>query len=138
MPYCGEVPYEGALDIMRAADVLLLNQEYPTDKNACTYVPAKTYEYLGMEKPILGLLPPGDARDFVVKSGLGTVAAPNDPEEIARKIVGLYQEHTNGGIHRTPDREFIEQFRSDRLARKVWDIFEEVTGRKPELALCHE
>ncbi|NQU26366.1 MAG: glycosyltransferase [Candidatus Nealsonbacteria bacterium] len=136
--YLGEIPHEDALTLMHNADVLLVNQERLLDGRACPVVAAKTYEYMAMEKPILGLVPPGDTREFLLKSGLGVITAPDDVSEIAGKLFELYQEHTNGGIRRTPDREFIEQFRSDRLARKVWDIFEEVTGKNRALAAIHE
>ena len=126
--YLGELSHEDALTVMCDADVLLVNQAYSIRGLPCPVVAAKTYEYLAMGKPILGLLPPGDAKDFVLESGLGTVAAPNDPTEISEKVLELYREHINGGIRRTPNMSFIEQFRSDRLARRVWNLFQKITS----------
>ena len=50
----GRVPREAALEAMRASDVLLLIQN--TAAYSAETIPSKTYEYLLMRRPILGLI----------------------------------------------------------------------------------
>jgi len=124
--YIGMIPHRDALALMRSADVLLLSQIYADDNKPFPSIPGKTYEYLAMEKPILGLLPPGDARDLVKKAGCDYIVPPNDPSAIAKMIVRLVGEHVNGGIKVNINQSILDQFRSDVLADRLWHLIGDV------------
>ena len=52
------------------------------------FVPGKLFDYLGQNKQILAVLPPGDARDILSELDWGVVADP-DPESVASTIERL-------------------------------------------------
>jgi hypothetical protein len=53
-------------------------------------VPGKLYEYFGTGRPILGLCPEGDARDWIGRDPRSRVADPVDFEEIAAKLCEMH------------------------------------------------
>lgn len=70
--------------------VVILN---PLSKKARSdfWVPAKLYQYIGAEKPILAIVPDGDARKIVIESNIGYPCYPNEPEAIAQMIIKLFE-----------------------------------------------
>jgi glycosyltransferase involved in cell wall biosynthesis len=86
----GYLHHRESIRALLSADVLFLPLHgYADGSPRSLTVPGKTYEYLASRRPILGALPPGDARDLVERSGAGFVADPCDVEEIACRISEL-------------------------------------------------
>jgi glycosyltransferase involved in cell wall biosynthesis len=84
----GYVLHSEAIQQLRNGDLLFLPMHALPRGERARIVPGKTYEYLAAGKPILAAVPEGDARDFVMKSGLGEVCEPDDVEamvEILRR-----------------------------------------------------
>jgi glycosyltransferase involved in cell wall biosynthesis len=106
----GPVPSQQAQQIACHADLLVLTLYGITNMHYHWCVPGKTYSYLGAGKPILALLPNGEARDIIKQSGLGFTAPPDNITEIAQRLKKLITEHYNGGIKINPDKKFIRQF----------------------------
>lgn len=126
--YGGLVPHVKALQLTHAADLLLVNQEYPIDGRPCSVVPAKVYEYIASQRPILGLLPTGDARSFIEEAGTGFVCAPDDPLAAAELLRELYLQHSNGGIRVSPTCGYAARFDSRHLAEKVLQLLKTVVS----------
>ena len=118
----GYQPHSEAVSLLENADALWLPLPVPNDR-LLPVVPAKLYEYMRSGKPVLALIPPGDAHDFLEESGLGFFADPRDPEDIARTLLQLYAEHRNGGIEVKPNWNFIRQFERNKLTKKLADVF---------------
>lgn len=77
------VPYAAALEEMLRADALLVLQA----SNCNAQIPAKLYEYLRAQRPILALTDPiGDTAQVVLRAGVPTVAALDSATEIAALI----------------------------------------------------
>jgi glycosyltransferase involved in cell wall biosynthesis len=76
------VDYKTSLALMRSAD-LLLNIDAPFELSV--FLPSKLVDYIGAERPILGITPPGTASRVIREVG-GWVAAPDDPEAIAAAL----------------------------------------------------
>lgn len=67
---------DAALDAeFQHADALL----YVVPNNGDSWIPSKVYDYLAVARPILGLLPQGDAWDLLASSGVATLVDPVDP-----------------------------------------------------------
>jgi glycosyltransferase involved in cell wall biosynthesis len=73
------LPYASAVGEMRQADALMIFQA-----DNCNYqIPAKLYEYLYAQKPILGMVDPaGDTGALLRKLGVRSVAKLEDREQI--------------------------------------------------------
>ena len=80
------VSHADALRIMSSSDVLLLfapDQFYQ--------IPAKTYEYFAVRRPILAFAGEGATADLVKNYRAGLVVAQDDPLAIARAVRSLYR-----------------------------------------------
>lgn len=76
------VSYVESLRLMREADLLVLIE---ADTRLNLFVPSKLSDYIGAERPILGLAPPGGSFDLLGQVG-ASVAAPSDVDAIAAAL----------------------------------------------------
>ena len=76
------VDYRASLGLMRSSD-LLLNIDAPFMHSP--FLPSKLVDYIGAERPIFGITPPGVASRVIRELG-GWVAEPTRPEEIANGL----------------------------------------------------
>jgi hypothetical protein len=80
------IPYRAALAEMLSADGLLILQA----SNCNNQIPAKLYEYLRAQRPVLGLADPqGDTANALLKAGVDTIAPLDSTEEIMRALIGF-------------------------------------------------
>lgn len=76
--YRDAVGYHESLRLMVEADLLVLI-DAPAEVNV--FLPSKLVDYIGAGRPILGLTPPGKARELVLGLG-GAVASPDRPDDV--------------------------------------------------------
>ena len=122
----GYLSHDGAVALVRSADVLFLPMhDVPPGRRVRT-VPGKTYEYLASGRPILGALPDGDARDLL--DGLSNVRLCR-PSDIACLAQGLrwFFDHRPAA---TMVPEIAWRFERRRQAEQVAKIFERALGRQ--------
>jgi hypothetical protein len=100
------LPFREALLDTATADGLLLFQAA-----SCNHqIPAKAYEYLRYEKPILALTSrSGDAATLLTHTGGATIADLADEESIVLALNGFLASVRNG-THPLPDREKVRKF----------------------------
>jgi len=84
--------------------------------------PGKTYEYIGVGKPILGLVPDGFLKTTILEAG-GRVVSPEDVPSIKAAILEFYNEFRAGRM-KTPDPEIIRKYDRRVLTGSVVKIFE--------------
>ena len=90
-------PHEVVLQAQRDADVLLLFMQDRVGAEAV--VPAKTWEYLAADRPVLALVPPdGAAAREIATAGAGRVVAPHDTDGVRRAILQLAERHAAGTL----------------------------------------
>jgi len=125
----GYRPHAEAVSLLENADALWLPLPVPGEGRPLPQVPGKLYEYMRSGKPVLALIPPGDAYDFLKESGVGFFADPRNPEDIARALLQLYEEHRNGGIGVKPNWDFIRRFERKRLTSELARVFDSLVER---------
>lgn len=54
-----------------------------------TVIPSKMFEAMALGVPILMAIPEGEATEIVRRTGTGVVVPPEDPEALARAIIGM-------------------------------------------------
>jgi len=91
-------------------------------------VPGKTYECMGLRKPILACVPEGDARDVLAESGLAVVCEPTDVGAIASAVAGFVRRHKAGEMKVTANEDFIRQFERRKLAARLAKVLEAAAG----------
>jgi glycosyltransferase involved in cell wall biosynthesis len=90
-------PHDAVLQAQRDADVLLLFMQDRAGAEAV--VPAKTWEYLAADRPVLALVPPnGAAARELTEAGAGHVVAPHDADGVRRAILDLADRQAAGTL----------------------------------------
>lgn len=116
----GYVSHAKSIALMRSADLLFLPmQKLPSGRRSST-VPGKTYEYLASGRPILGAVPPGDARDLLIESGRGLVCDPDDVDGIADAIAAALAQPSE----QHADRTVTSRYSYDNLVGDVAAVIE--------------
>lgn len=122
----GYLPHAESVRLMRSADLLFLPmQKLPPGRRSST-VPGKTYEYLASGRPILGAVPPGDARDLLEAVG-HEVCDPDDVEAMVMSIIAAV-ERQDRGTSRPLDLELVESYERKVLAGELADLLRAVVG----------
>ncbi|MEM0913127.1 MAG: glycosyltransferase [Planctomycetota bacterium] len=111
----GYVDHAEATRRVSAADALFLPLHGLPPGHRSRIVPGKLYEYLAAGRPILGALPEGDARDWLIDSGMGEAAPPTDPAAIADALIRLDEGRRAGRYADGPDPAWLDRFDRRRL-----------------------
>lgn len=78
----------------------------------------KVYEYAGMGKPILALVPQGPVHDFVSKCG-GWCVDGSDEEEILKTIMIIFEQYKSGELQSYNLPEFIKKYERSALTGQL-------------------
>ncbi len=101
----GWLPHREAAQLARSADALLITSaKVEGGRDYSVY--GKTFEYIGLGRPILGVLTDGATRDIVARSGLGILADPDDADQVAAAIAEVIAA-PHGSRMRVPDAAFV-------------------------------
>lgn len=127
----GFQPHRTALAWTHKSDVLLIllggNFFLPS------HVPAKTFEYLFLGKPILAVAQPGDLTDILTKSGLGITVPPHDVAGLAATVEGLLTSFRTGRLGVQSDQAYIRRFERRRLTQTLAGLLDQVLAdRRPK------
>ncbi|MGD8563261.1 MAG: glycosyltransferase [Desulfarculaceae bacterium] len=77
-------PHQEVVQRMKSTDVLLLTAEDLPGQERM--VPAKLYEYMAAQRPVLALMPWGEATRIVEATGTGWVCPPGRPRDLAELL----------------------------------------------------
>jgi glycosyltransferase involved in cell wall biosynthesis len=117
------LPHHENVALLRTADLLFLPMhDLPAGVRA-GLVPHKTYEYLAAERPILGALPEGDARDLLAESGVARLCAPADVAGMAEAIRAEIERWRAGVPLPAPRAELLARVEAARLAAGFSDLY---------------
>ncbi|MGC9025323.1 MAG: glycosyltransferase [Chloroflexia bacterium] len=119
------VSHRDAVQVMRAADVLLL---FVTGGEEVDHVvTGKVFEYMASHRPILAMVPPtGATAKIVLDSGTGFVVPPEDIEAISKTLLDLYKEWVAGKLIVQANEDFIHQFDRKRLTGQLAALLDQL------------
>jgi len=118
------VPYEESLRELGGADLLLLLQ---ASHDTTGLVPAKLYEYLRSQKPVLALVHPGATSEVLATTGGGWAVDPREPETLRRTLEVAYAAWQNGTLaQQAADLQTLRQFDRRLLTGHLAQIFDRV------------
>ena len=115
---------EEALEFQRQAHILLL-VDHPRQWPASN-VPAKFYEYLAMQRPILALSGPGMTERLMRQLQAGYHAPIGDPQAIRTTLVEVYEKFCQGLLHGGVDAKILRPFHRRALAEKLAHCFDDL------------
>lgn len=104
--------YFESLKIMEASDCLIhIDANFPYVSNGSIFFAAKIADYLGAEKPILGITNPESPAGKIIRSANGICANP-DPVELANKIISIVENTPK------PDLEAAKKYDVENVAKE--------------------
>lgn len=122
------VNYCESLSMMTSASGLMVI-DAPVPKNReSVFLPSKLIEYVGADRPIIGLTPPGTAAYLISRLG-GWVADPGSAEQVAevvRQFLSFIWEHRDDLVAGWGRSDVREEFEAKAVARKFHDVVMEL------------
>lgn len=122
----GYLPHDQSTRFIAGADALLLPMHGLPRGARARMVPGKLYEYFGTGRPILGLCPEGDARDWISRDPRSRVADPTDAREIATRLIELHALWARGELVRSERMAWTEHFTRRAQAEALVDYLSSV------------
>lgn len=107
------VPHQEAISHMVNATALVVI--LTNDREGEIAFTGKFFEYLRARRPILALVPEGEISNVVLQNGIGEVANPDSPEEIALAIERLV-DRIRQGLSLPEDAGYYEKFSRSSIA----------------------
>lgn len=111
------VSHAEALRLERSCHILLLIKHL--DPLYRGIIPGKVYEYIGMRRPILALVPEGELAQLIRDLRRGETVSQDDESEIAAILESLYRRFEAGAIDDGYDLDFVPRFERRELAGKL-------------------
>lgn len=109
------IPYEEALTEMLTADALMLFQA----SNCNDQIPAKVYEYLYCQKPILAFTDPaGETGKLLGSVGITDIAPLEDPQQIEQRLAGFLKRIRAGNSFVANERD-VARYSRESLTFKL-------------------
>lgn len=121
----GYTPYDEVLKYQTSADVLLLIVGIA--ENCDGIIPTKLFEYFGAGKPILGIVPEGEAHELIVRSRAGMVAEPRDKEGIKSAILSLFEKYKINELTIEVDKETSRKFERKELTKELATVLDTIS-----------
>ena len=119
----GIVSHKTAIDCMRNADVLVLLINFDQKFGNDSVLSGKFGEYVAAQKPLLAIVPDGEAAHLVRTHHLGMVGAPDDPDEVETAILSLFSQWQAGRLCPPPSEKLVRQFNRYEQTRALATIF---------------
>ena len=115
------ITYLESLSLMQNTDLLLI---IDASTEMSPFLPSKLIDYIGANKPIFGITPPGTAQKLIEEMGF-LVAHPNNPTEIARKLGKMIKQVKSGTIKNVP-KSIRDLFSSKNVGCQMTDLINKV------------
>lgn len=122
------VNYCESLSLMTSASGLMVIDAPVTKNSESVFLPSKLIEYVGADRPIIGLTPPGTASYLISRLG-GWVADPGSAEQVAevvRQFLSFVWEKRHELETGWGRSEVREEFEAKAVARKFHDVVMEL------------
>ncbi len=104
------------------ADVLWATQS--DVKHIETITQSKLFEYVACGRTLFGIVPDGASKQFILEAN-GVVAHPNQPDEIASKLLELFEQWKSGTLP-VPSEEVVAKYERRSLTAQLVREFEQL------------
>lgn len=122
----GYLPHSQALQVLADSDVLFLPMESDRNGARSFNLSGKVFEYLGVGRPILALVPEGDLRDLIRRTNSGWCVDPTDVRGIKNLLLELVMRKSAGTLEREANVDCIVQFERRNLTRQLAELFDKL------------
>lgn len=128
--HLGFLPHDQSAAFVSGADALLLPMHGLPSGARARMVPGKLYEYFATGRPILGLVPAGDARDWISRDERSRIADPCDARSIAEALRRLHAEWREGRAAPSVRHPMAQEFTRRAQAERFVEYLREVVARR--------
>ncbi|ETZ04404.1 glycosyltransferase [Holospora undulata] len=115
------VSYIKSLELMHSADILLII-DAPTEKSP--FLPSKLIDYIGANKPIFGITPPGTSQKLIEEMGF-LVADSRDVSDIPNKLMQMIEEFSKNKSKKVPSN-IRHRYSISAVGKQIKSILENV------------
>jgi hypothetical protein len=126
------MPHAEIVRLQQEAHALLMLERKPTVKGYELLAGAKLFGYLKAGRPIVGVLPSGEAKKILQRVGVSTIADVDSPSEIIavlRQILDAWAAGTLASL--VPDRAACEVYSAQRQTAALVRALEGVPAVEP-------
>ena len=122
--FLARVPYDESLRELSQADLLLLLQ---ASDDTIGLVPAKLYEYLRTQRPVLALVRPGAVTEVLAQTGGGWSADPDDTKTLDATLADIVRQWQAGELAaHAADLTALRRFDRRALTGELASVFDAV------------
>lgn len=115
------VSYIKSLELMHSADILLII-DAPTEKSP--FLPSKLIDYIGANKPIFGITPPGTSQKLIEEMGF-LVADSKNVSDISNKLMQMIESFSKNKSKRVPPN-IRDRYLISTVGEQIKSILENV------------
>ena len=115
------VTYIKSLELMHSGDILLII-DAPTEKSP--FLPSKLIDYIGANKPIFGITPPGTSQKLIEEMGF-FVADSRDVSDISNKLMQMIESLSNNKSKKVP-QNIRDRYSISTVGEQIKSILENV------------
>jgi glycosyltransferase involved in cell wall biosynthesis len=120
------VPYSESIEALTRADSLVLLQASP---DTVGLVPAKLYEYLRSQKPVLALVPQGATGEVLAMTGGGWSIPPENNRELEDALSMMFRRWSEGRLAEDrADLAILRRFDRKALTGQLAALFDRLAG----------
>jgi glycosyltransferase involved in cell wall biosynthesis len=120
------VPYAQSLQELANADLLLLLQASP---DTASLVPAKLYEYLRSQRPVLALVHAGATSEVLGLAGGGWAVAPEDEGALSKTLAEAFVKWREGSLATfVADLQVLRRFDRKALTGELAALFDRLVA----------
>lgn len=120
------VPYSESIEALARADTLVLLQASP---DTVGLVPAKLYEYLRAQKPVLALVPQGATGEVLAMTGGGWSIPPEDHKGLEDALSTMFRRWTEGRLAEDrADLSILRRFDRKALTGQLAALFDRLAA----------
>ncbi len=121
----GYMNHADSLEALEQCDVAWMTIGHQMGANMIST--GKLYEYMGSRRPILALIPDGEAKNALDKYGASFIADPDDVGAVTSLMRHLLEHWKEGTLPRG-DAKYISSYDRRMLAKQVSEVFEEAVS----------
>jgi glycosyltransferase involved in cell wall biosynthesis len=126
--FAPRIPFDETLRQLGAADLLLLLQ---ASADTVDLVPAKLYEYLRAQRPVLAIVYPGATAEVLEVTGGGWAVDPRDDAAMDKAITVAYSAWKLDSLQRcAADLNALRQFDRRTLTGALAKLFDQLRSRE--------
>ena len=119
--YVGYVQHVRAVELQQEADVLWMT--IGSRLGASGISTGKLYEYMGTGKPILALVPPGTARQTLLRYGAAYIVEPESEADVIQALNQIASDWDKKNFP-SPDESFVSMFSRNRLTETLAGVLD--------------